>query len=170
MNRLDRDEVRMRIGATPELVYDLVSDVPRTPEWSPEVIACRWLGGAASAAPGARFTARNKKSWFAWSNRPVVETAERAREFAITRTEPGGGTIRWYYRLEPDAGGTNAVLGYQVLKPVPRTLHVILRVLLGVRDLRDDLHQNMTTSLGKIAEIATGQEPGRPSAATARTS
>ena len=62
------------------------------------------------------------------------------------------------------------MLGYQVLKPVPRALHVILRVLLGVRDLSDDLHQNMTTSLGKIAEIAGGQEPGRPSAATARTS
>jgi hypothetical protein len=170
MNRLDRDEVRLRIDATPEMVYDLVSDVPRTPEWSPEVIACRWLGGATSAAPGARFTAWNKKNWFAWSNRPVVETAERAREFAITRTEPGGGTIRWYYRLEPDAGGTSAALGYQVLKPVPRTLHVMVRMLLGVRDLRDDLHQNMTTSLGKIAEIAAGQEPGRPSAATARTS
>ncbi len=57
-----------------------------------------------------------------------------------------------------------------MLKPVPRKLHVMLRLLLGVRDLRDDLHQNMTTSLGTIAEIAAGQEPGRPSAATARTS
>jgi hypothetical protein len=121
--------------------------------------------------PGARFSARNKKSWFAWSNRPVVETAERGREFAIVRTEPGGGTIRWYYRFEPAAGGgTTVMLGYQVLKPVPRTLHVMVRALLGVRDLRDDLHQNMTTSLSKIAEIAAGQEPGRPSAATTRTS
>jgi polyketide cyclase/dehydrase/lipid transport protein len=170
MHRLDRDEVRLRIDAPPEMVYDLVSDVPRTPEWSPEVIACRWLGGATRAVPGARFSARNKKKWFGWSNRPVVETAERAREFAIVRTEPSGGTIRWYYRLEPAADGTMAVLGYQVLKAVPRTLHVMVRVLLGVRDLRTDLHQNMITSLGRIAEIAAGQEPGRPSAATARTS
>jgi hypothetical protein len=170
MNRLDRDEVRLRVDATPEMVYDLVSDVTRTPEWSPEVISCRWLGGATSAVPGARFSARNKKKWFAWSNRPVVETAERAREFAITRTEPGGGTIRWYYRLEPAGGGTTVVLGYQVLKPVPRKLHVMVRILLGVPDLRADLHQNMITSLGRIAEIAAGQEPGRPSAATARTS
>jgi hypothetical protein len=171
MNRLDCDEVSLRIDATPEMVYDLVSDVPRTPEWSPEVIACRWLDGATGAVPGARFSARNKKSWFAWSNRPVVETAERGQEFAIARTEPGGGTIRWYYRFEPGTGGgTTAVLGYQVLKAVPRTLHVMVRILLGVRDLRDDLHRNMITSLGRIAEIAAGQEPGRPSAATARTS
>jgi hypothetical protein len=161
MNRLDRDEVRLRVDATPEMVYDLVSDVTRTPEWSPEVISCRWLGGATRAVPGARFSARNKKKWFAWSNRPVVETAERAREFAITRTEPGGGTIRWYYRLEPADGGTTVALGYQVTRPVPRKLHVILRVVLGVRDLRDDLHQNMTVSLSTIAEIAARQA-GRP--------
>ena len=79
MNRLGRDEVRLSIDASPEWLYDLVSDVPRTPEWSPEVASCRWLDGAAGAAPGARFTARNKKKWFAWSNRPVVETAERGR-------------------------------------------------------------------------------------------
>jgi Polyketide cyclase / dehydrase and lipid transport len=170
MNRLGHDEVRLDIGAAPEWLYDLVSDVPRTPEWSPEVIACRWLDGVSGAAPGARFSARNKKRWFAWSNRPVVETAERGREFAITRTEPGGGTIRWYYRFEPAAGGTSVVLGYQVLQAVPRTLHVILRTLLGVRDLRADLHQNMIASLDAIDEIAARQASGSPSAATARTS
>jgi hypothetical protein len=58
MNRLGHDEVRLDIGAAPEWLYDLVSDVPRTPEWSPEVIACQWLDGAAGPAPGARFATR----------------------------------------------------------------------------------------------------------------
>ena len=157
MNRLDHDEVRLRIDAAPELLYDMVSDVPRTPEWSPEVISCRWLDGAAGAVPGARFAARNKKRWFAWTNKPVVETADRGREFAFTRTEPGGGTIRWYFRFDPGADHTTTELGYQVLKPVPVSLHLILRALLGVRDLRADLHQNMTTSLRRVAEIAERQ-------------
>jgi hypothetical protein len=52
---------------------------------------------------------------------------------------------------------------YDLVSDVPRTPE-------WSPDLRDDLHQNMTTSLGTIAEIAAGQEPGRPSAATARTS
>jgi hypothetical protein len=84
----------------------------------------------------------------------VVDTADRGREFAFTRTEPGGGTIRWFFRLEPDAEGTAATLGYQVLKPVPVGLHVILRAFLGVRDLEANLRLNITTSLGRIAEIA----------------
>jgi Polyketide cyclase / dehydrase and lipid transport len=131
MNRLDHDEVRLRVQAAPELLYDLVCDIPRTPQWSPEVVACRWLDGAAGAVPGARFSARNKRRWFTWSNKPVVETAERGSEFAITRTEPGGGTIRWFYRFDPGPDGTMTELGYQVLRPVPLFLHLILRAVFG---------------------------------------
>jgi hypothetical protein len=157
MNRLDHDEVRLRIQAPPELLYDLVADVPRTPEWSPEVISCRWLNGAAAAVPGARFSARNKRRWFTWSNKPVVQTAERGKEFAFTRTEPGGGTIRWFYRFEPSSDGTMTELGYQVFRPETAFLHLMLRALFGVRDLRGDLHQNMAASLQKLAGIAGRQ-------------
>ncbi len=83
--------------------------------------------------------------------------AERGQEFAFTRTEPAGGTIRWFYRFEPGPGGTTAELGYQVLRPVPVFLHLSLRALFGVRDLRADLHQNMATSLQKFARIAERQ-------------
>jgi hypothetical protein len=154
MNRLDHDEVSLHVAASADVLYDLVSDVTRTPEWSPEVISCAWLDGAQGPEVGARFTARNRKRWFTWSNRPVVEVADPVRQFAVTRTEPGGGTIRWAYRLEPDATGTTVVESYDVLRPVPVGLHVMLRLLLGVRDLRADLHQNMQTSLRRLAEVA----------------
>jgi hypothetical protein len=91
-----------------------------------------------------------------------VQIAERGREFAITRTEPGGGTIRWFFRFAPCAGGTTAILGYQVLKSVPVGLHIILRAFLGVRDLEADLRLNMTTSLGRVAEIAEREARARP--------
>jgi hypothetical protein len=44
-------------------------------------------------------------------------------------------------------------LGYQVLRPVSKGLHLVLRVLFGVRDLRADLQENMTTSLHRLADI-----------------
>jgi hypothetical protein len=139
---------------------------PRTPEWSPEVISCTWLDGVTQAAVGARFTARNKRRWFTWPNTPVVDTADRGKEFAITRTERGGGTIRWFYRFEPSADGTTVEQGYRVLRPVPASLHIILRVLLGVRDLRADLHENMTTSLQRLAEIAQREATRQAAAAS----
>lgn len=165
MNRLDYDEARVHAGADAGTLYDLVSDVTRTPEWSPEVISCTWLDGAGAAAAGARFTARNRRRWFSWSNQPVVEVADRGREFAFTRTERGGGTIRWSYRFEPDGAGTSIILTYQVLQPVPVSLHVILRLLFGVRDLRADLHANLQTSLRRLAEIANRETASRETGA-----
>lgn len=161
MNRLDRDEVSLNIDADAALLYDLVSDVTRTPEWSPEVISCEWAGEATGATVGARFTARNRRRWFTWSNKPVVETADRPEEFAFTRTEPGGGTIRWSYRFVPAGTGTTATLAYEVLRPVPVALHVLLRLLFGVRDLRADLHENMETSIARLARAARN-EVARP--------
>ncbi len=153
MRRLTADEVRTRVSASAQQVYALVSDVTRIPEWSPEVVACEWLDGATGPVAGARFRATNRRRWFPWSNRPVVDVAEAPREFAATRTEPGGGSIRWTYRLTPDGDGTEVLLRYDVLRPVPLGLHVVLRTLFGVRDLQDDLHANMRTSLERIATI-----------------
>ena len=38
-------EVSETVDAPPRAVYDLVSDVPRMGEWSPETASCRWLDG-----------------------------------------------------------------------------------------------------------------------------
>lgn len=60
MQSLDRDEVSTHVAASPDEVYDLVSDVTRTPEYSPEIRRCTWLDGATGPAVGARFAAVNK--------------------------------------------------------------------------------------------------------------
>lgn len=161
MKRLGHDEVELTIDATAAALYQLVSDVRRTPEWSSEVISCDWIDGASTAAVGARFRARNKRRWLTWSNTPVVEVADGPREFAFTRTERGAGTIRWFYRFTPAGASTMVRHGYEVLQPVPVALHVALRILFGVRDLRSDLHQNITTSLRRLA-AAAGDSKVRP--------
>ena len=166
MQRLDHDRVTRYVEADPHKVYDLVSDVTRTPEWSPEVIQSRWLDGATHAVAAARFRSRNRRRWFTWSNSPVVDTADPGREFAITRTEPGGGSIRWAYQLQASGTGTTVVQTYDVLKPVPLGPHIILRILLGVRELKEDLHANIQTSLARIAHIVEDQSQLPPTAKT----
>jgi hypothetical protein len=39
-------EARLRIDAAPERVYDLVSDITRMGEWSPENLCGHWLDRA----------------------------------------------------------------------------------------------------------------------------
>jgi hypothetical protein len=127
--------------------------VTRTPQWSPQVVSCEWLDGATRAAVGGRFAAVNKNRWFRWTNTPVVTMVEPERTFAFRRTEHGGGTMEWSYQIAPHEGGAHVTLAYDVLRPVPVALHVILRLLLGVEDLRADLHQNMTLSLRRLGEV-----------------
>ncbi len=71
MQTLDHDEVSNVIAAPPERLYALVTDVTRTPEFSPDIVRCSWLDGARGPAVGARFEAVNRteagKTW----NRPV---------------------------------------------------------------------------------------------------
>jgi Polyketide cyclase / dehydrase and lipid transport len=38
-------EASIEIHASPEAVYDLISDLPRMGEWSPENIGGEWQGG-----------------------------------------------------------------------------------------------------------------------------
>src|SRR5688500_15462664 len=118
MQTLDRDEVSTVVAAPPSAVYALVADVTRTPEFSPDVVSCRWLDGATGPAVGNRFEAVNASAaGKTWKNRPVVVAAEPGRAFAFTRTEPFAGTIAWRYRFEPVDGGTRVVESYEVERP-----------------------------------------------------
>ena len=103
MQQLDHDSVSAHIAAPPETIYELVADVTRTPEFSPEIIECRWLDGATGPAVGARFKARNKMpNRPAFANKPVVTVVEPGKTFAFARTEPFGGTVEWRYDFAPD--------------------------------------------------------------------
>jgi hypothetical protein len=159
---LDRDEVSTVVAAPPEVVYALVADVTRMPEFSPEVTSCSWLDGATGPAVGARFeavnTAASRKSW---KNRPVVTVAEPGREFAFTRTEAFAGTIAWRYRFEPADGGTRVVESYEVERPVSRLgWFVIERIFRGgVR--REVLREGMRQTLERLKAAAETRAPHR---------
>src|SRR3954468_6506548 len=43
------------VPAPAERVWEMVSDLPRMGEWSPENEGGEWIGGATAAAPGAKF-------------------------------------------------------------------------------------------------------------------
>lgn len=90
------------VARTPEEVYDLVSDVARTGEWSPICAACWWDEGQGPYV-GAWFTGRNQTPARTWGTRSQVAVADRGREFAWL---VGGGWVRWGYSMSAVDGGT----------------------------------------------------------------
>lgn len=99
------------VGAPPEAVYDLVSDVPRTGEWSPVCRACRWDDGGGPRV-GAWFTGRNEVPGRTWETRSLVVAADRGREFAWV---VGGDLVSWSFSMEPADGGTRLTESWEFL-------------------------------------------------------
>ena len=162
MQTLDRDEASIVVAARPEDVYDLVADVTRTPEFSPEVVRCRWLGGATGPAVGARFEAVNSHGpGRRWRNRPVVTAADRGREFAFARTEPFAGTIAWRYRFESDGDGTRVVESYEVQRPVTRLGWFVIEKVFRGGDRRTELRRGMETTLERLRAAAEAPAPAQ---------
>ena len=160
---LDHDSVSLRMAATPDDVYAVVSDVTRTPELSHEIIDCTWLDGATGPAVGVRFKARNKvPNRPAWHNKPVITEAEPGRRFRFARTEPFSGTVEWTYDLAPDGDGTLVTESYEVTKPLSPVGWFVIGVLFARKDRRTDLHVGMEKTLERLRETVEQDDPAVP--------
>ena len=151
---LTTDTVERYIEASPEVLYDVVSDVTRTPERTPDIVRCEWLDGATGPAVGARFTSTNSQGRGPdWKNKPVVTVADPGREFSFTRSEPFAGTILWRHRFVAEGTGTRMIESYEVVKPITIVGWFIIDTLYGMKDRRTDLRASMIASMDRLAEL-----------------
>ncbi|MEU7041451.1 SRPBCC family protein [Streptomyces varsoviensis] len=99
-----------RIAAPPAEVYSVVSDLPRSAEWSPECTGGAWISGV-PATVGAVFRGENLRaeSVVAWA--PVVRGVWHT-ESQVVAAEPGR-VFRWAMR---DSAGTpqDSVWSYEI--------------------------------------------------------
>jgi uncharacterized protein YndB with AHSA1/START domain len=153
--RIAHDAVSIDIASTPERVYELVSDVARMGEWSPECVRCTWTKGATGPAVGARFKARNKGGRGpAWFNTPKVTVAEPGRKFAFNRSGPGIGSYTWSYVIEPTATGVTVTESFDAERPLGSAMSWLTEKWTGSDDRDADLHRGMTTTLARIKAAA----------------
>jgi len=90
------------VAAPADAVYDLLSDLPRMGEWSPECERVTWRSGAVSAAKGAQFLGHNRAGSIRWITQGEVVTAERGRHLAFEITLGPVKVARWEYFIVPD--------------------------------------------------------------------
>jgi hypothetical protein len=162
---LDHDEVSLVIRAAPAVLYDLVADITRTPEFSSNVVKSQWIGGATAPAVGARFKASStSRRGFAPSNKPVITVADPGREFAFNRSVPLGGTVEWRYQFIPESGGTQVIESYTMIKPITALGWFIIGTVFGEKDRKTALRADMHETLRRIK--ASVETPGSSAATT----
>src|SRR5579871_2789585 len=99
-----RGSVTVHMAVPADRVWDLVSDITRIGEFSPETFEAQWLGGADGPAVGARFRGhvrRNGRGPVYWTV-CTVTACEPGRVFAFNVGGPGDRILNtWAYRLAP---------------------------------------------------------------------
>ena len=94
----------IEIAAGPQEVYELLTDLSRISELSPECYRAEWEGGADGPAVGATFRGYNRRGDREWDIAVEVIAAEPGRAWAFEVPAPDAPT-RWRYELEAtDAG------------------------------------------------------------------
>ena len=100
------------VAASAASVYDLISDITRTGDWSPVCTSCWWDDEAEAGRVGAWFTGRNELPHRTWETRSQVVAAEHGREFAWM---VGGNLARWGFSLSAAETGTTLTESWEFL-------------------------------------------------------
>lgn len=145
------DSVTMRIGAPPERIYAIVSDVTQMGRLSPECTGGRWLGGATGPAVGARFKGSNKRGLMRWSTKCEVTKADRPSAVEWQVAESG---MRWGYRFEPDGDGTLVTEYREHSRAIPFYVKAVQRSGLLGRDRENLMVEGMRETLERLKAAA----------------
>ncbi len=109
---LRKHQESVTVDASAEALYDLVSDITRTGEWSPVCTSCWWDDDEEAGRVGAWFTGHNELPHRTWETRSEVVAAERGREFAFV---VGGTFVRWGFTFAPTETGTSLSESWEFL-------------------------------------------------------
>jgi uncharacterized protein YndB with AHSA1/START domain len=145
-------EASVHVRAAPEAVWNLVADITRMGEWSPQCRGGRWLGRERGPMVGARFVGFNRQGWKWWPTTNLVVEAEPGRVFAF-RTEQN--RARWVFRLEPDGDGTVLVQRRELPTGRSAFSHSAIRLMMGGNERFDaDMQAGMQRTLERIKAVA----------------
>lgn len=146
--------VRTEIAAPAEVVYDLVADMPRMGQWSPECERVEWLGGATTPAAGVRFAGHNRNGHRRWSTHGTVTVANRGREFAFeVRSVLNLPVSTWSYRFDQTPAGTCRVTESTIDRR-GLVIRVLGRLATGVADRESRNRETMRATLDRLRAAA----------------
>ena len=151
MKKGTRGEASLHVSVPPEKLYDLVSDVTRMGEWSPETHRCEWIDGATGPTAGARFKGSNKRGIMRWSTKPTVTVADAGKEFTFEVGALGKEDTRWSYKLTPKDSGTDLSESFESLRYT-----LFFRIISPPKRRKAQLQQGIEKTLQRIKQAAEG--------------
>jgi hypothetical protein len=153
------DSVTVHMAAPPERVWDLVSDVTRIGEFSPETFEAKWTRGSTGPAEGAWFKGHVKRNGIGpiyWTLCRVV-TCEPQEEFGFSVMMGDRPVNTWRYRLAAAEGGTDVTESFELAGMLPLRLYW---TVLGWARGRTN-REGMRTTLERIRAVVEAEAAAR---------
>lgn len=151
-------EVTVTMNASREAVWDLVSDITRIGEFSPETFEGKWTKGSTGPQTGATFSGHVRRNGVGptyWAPCQVTHCVPgEVFEFAVV--SPSGPLNNWGYRLAAGggAGSETVVTEYYRLAPaLPMKVYWMLLGRLRAKTNRD----GMRTTLERIKAVVEAE-------------
>ena len=139
------------LAAAPEVVWAVVGDVTRMPEWSAELESVDVVEGDGRTS-GSRFRGNNRSGQRSWSMTCVIDVFDENRSLEFhTENAKGETRTRWWYRLAPSGEGTTITEGFMRVAKLGRLRAAAERKLLG--DRAEYNARNIDESLRRLAEV-----------------
>ena len=147
-------EVSVHINASPAEVWDLVTDITRIGEFSPETFEAKWRRGYDHAEVGAKFKGHVKRNGVGptyWSGCTVTKCeTEKVFEFAVGTDDLA--VNNWGYRLQAQNEGTLVTEYFRLETALP--MRVYWTLLGGLRKRTNE--RGMRTTLERMKKVLEG--------------
>lgn len=142
-------QAEIHINAPVSKVWELVSDLTRMPEWSPQCTLMKVMG---PVAPGTRTVNFNKRNFLFWMTLSTITEVipEQKLAFRVSTNN----TV-WTYELEGTATGTRLIESRHAENGVTAISRIATDALLGgTEHFEKELVEGMKMSLGRIKAAA----------------
>jgi ribosome-associated toxin RatA of RatAB toxin-antitoxin module len=145
------------VSAPASAVYELVSDLPRMGEWSPECTRVTWSSRPPGPAVGARFVGHNRAGLVRWFTQGRVVDAVPGQRFSFLIHFGPIPISLWTYDFRSlDPGRCEVTESWTDHRPTP--LRVLFRPIFGDRPRMN--HQGIKVTLERLktaAESSSGR-------------
>ncbi|MCA2264276.1 SRPBCC family protein [Mycobacterium marseillense] len=142
-------QAHVDINAPVAKVWELISDLRRMPEWSPQ---CRWMKPFGPVRQGTRTLNLNRRNRMFWPTTCTVVEIVPDRKLAF-RVDTNN-TV-WSYELEPAGEGTRVIESRHAENGVTAFSNLSVKALFGGTDnFEHELLDGMNASLARIKAAA----------------
>lgn len=146
------------IAAPVAHVWEMVSDVRRMAEWSPQVTSTRLRAGFDTIGLGTQFTNRNVNGEAVWTTHGQIVRFDHEREMAFRIEE---NWLIWSFTLEPTAAGTRLTQRREQPDGISDLSHDLTVGFFGGHDAFTEVMRESTaetlTALKAAAEASVSQ-------------